>query len=285
MKMMKLARMLSVVAFVGAVLLSAGAVQAAQHAYGWRPDTPSKADRVYMLPGVPVMLPAAVDLRTNCPTVYDQGQLGSCTANAIAAAWDYENCLQDGVFLYPSRLFIYYNERVIEGSVGSDSGAQLRDGLTAVTKQGVCSEALWPYKIAKFTQKPTAKCYSAALTNQVLQSQRLTQSLLTMKTVLATGHPFVFGFTVYESFESPVVASTGLAPMPKRSEQILGGHAVCAVGYSDTVQCPGAKAPGAFLVRNSWGTTWGLGGYFWIAYEYLTSTGKASDFWAILRVE
>lgn len=259
-----------------------------RHVYGWRRDTPSKLDKLYALPGVPVTLPTSTDLRTNCPPVYDQGQLGSCTANAIAAAWDFENHLQKFPWLTPSRLFIYYCERALEGTVGEDAGAQIRDGLTVVTQQGVCAETLWPYNIAKFTVKPPPPCYTAARADLVLQNQRLAQNLTTMKTVLAQGHPFVFGFTVYNSFESAAVASTGLVPMPQPNEDVLGGHAVLAVGYSDSFkinQPTGPPTIGAILARNSWGPCWGLSGYFWIPYSYVLNPNLASDFWAILKVE
>ena len=127
--------------------------------YGWTPDLPDQRDFLYAAP-TPYQqnLPSSVDLSKKCPPVYDQGQLGSCTANAIAAAIEFD---QKKRFV-PSRLFIYYNERVIEGTVASDSGAQIRDGIKSVATQGVPPETDWPYKIAAFDQKPPAKAYSDA---------------------------------------------------------------------------------------------------------------------------
>jgi C1A family cysteine protease len=160
-------------------------------------------------------LPPKVDLRTKCPPLYDQGQLGSCTANAIAGAIEFDQMKEQlpQVFV-PSRLFIYYNERVIEGTVDSDSGAMLRDGIKTVAKQGACPEPMWPYAIAKFKTKPSTACYTEAAKHTAVSYQRLVQSLTQMQGCLASGYPFVFGFTVYESFESNVVAHTGHAPMP-----------------------------------------------------------------------
>jgi C1A family cysteine protease len=223
-------------------------------------------------------LPASVDLRTQCPPkVYDQGQLGSCTANAISAAFEFGLLKQGLTDFMPSRLFIYYNERVIEGTVDSDSGAMIRDGIKSVHKQGVCAEDDWKYDIQRFTEKPPASCYQSALDNQALAYQRIPQSLNQLRGCLAHGFPFVFGFTVYESFESAEVARTGDAPLPAAGEAVLGGHAVLAVGYDD--------ATARFLVRNSWGPDWGQGGYFTLPYAYLTDRGLASDFWMISQVE
>jgi C1A family cysteine protease len=223
-------------------------------------------------------LPTKFDLTNICPGVYDQGQLGSCTANAIAGAIEFEQIKQDlKPFFTPSRLFIYYNERAMEGTVDSDSGAQIRDGIKSVSKQGDCPETEWPYDISKFKTKPPAKCYKDALKYKVVLYQRLIQNLNQMKGCLASGYPFVFGFSVYESFEGPQVAKTGVVPMPAQGEQQLGGHAVMAVGYDDASQ--------RFNVRNSWGTGWGIKGYFTIPYAYLTQASLASDFWTIRLVK
>jgi C1A family cysteine protease len=199
--------------------------------------------------------------------------LGSCTANAIGAAIEFDRLKQKLSDFVPSRLFIYYNERVIEGTVSSDSGAQIRDGIKTVASLGVCPEPDWPYDITKFTQKPPAKAYADAVADRAVSYQSLVQDVNQMKGCLASGYPFVFGFTVYESFESAAVASSGNAPMPAPSERAIGGHAVVAVGYEDANQW--------FVVRNSWGTNWGLSGYFTMPYAYLIQTGLASDFWTI----
>ena len=247
--------------------------------YGWLPDLPDQRDFQYAAPRrVLAKLPPQVDLRPGCPPVYDQGQLGSCTANAIGAAHQFEQIRQDAKSAFaPSRLFIYFNERTIEHTVNTDSGAMIRDGIKSVVKQGTCPETLWPYDPTAFTQRPTADCFRTALNHQVVSYQRITQSLDQMKGCLADGYPFVFGFSVYESFESPTVARTGIVPLPKPSERVLGGHAVMAAGYDD--------ARKSFIVRNSWSAKWGQKGYCWMPYDYLTAPGLASDFWTIRMVE
>jgi C1A family cysteine protease len=241
--------------------------------YGWVADLPDHRDLMYAAPmQVLAALPTSADLRSSCPPVYDQGQLGSCTANAIAAAVEFDLMKQNEDFM-PSRLFIYFNERVIEGTVDSDSGAQIRDGIKSVASQGDCPESEWPYDISKFTNKPPQKCFDDAVQHKAVQYQRTIRDLNQMKGCLASGYPFVFGFTVYQSFESQEVAKSGHASMPSSGEQSVGGHAVVAVGYDDS--------QGWFIVRNSWGTGWGMEGYFTLPYAYLLNENLSDDFWTI----
>jgi len=246
--------------------------------YGWQPDLPDHRDFSYASTRAAILkLPVKVDLRPACPLVYDQGNLGSCTANAIGAAFEFELMKQKVPDFMPSRLFIYYNERVIEHSIGSDNGAQIRDGIKSVNKQGVCPESMWQYDISAFAKKPGAKCYSEALKHQVLTYQRIVREINSMKGCLASGYPFVFGFTVYDAFESATVAKTGKLDMPKKNEGVQGGHAVVAVGYDDKSS--------RFIVRNSWGKGWGLKGYFTMPYQYLEEENLSDDFWTIRLVE
>lgn len=246
--------------------------------YGWLPDLPDQRDHLYAAP-VEMLgaLPVRVDLRSQCPAVYDQGQLGSCTANAIAGAIEFDRLKQKLSDFTPSRLFIYFNERVMEHTVDSDSGAQIRDGIKSVNKQGDCPETEWPYVVARFKTRPTPKCYADALNYRVVLYQRVTQTLSQLRGCLASGCPFVFGFTVYESFESVSVARTGHALLPKAGEPAIGGHAVVGVGYDDAKQW--------FIVRNSWGDRWGMKGYFTLPYAYVTDDDLASDFWTIRVVQ
>ena len=247
--------------------------------FGWVPDLPDHRDFLYSAPQAVLgaKLPKSVDLRPKCPAVYDQGQLGSCTGNAIAGAFQFEQMKQNIPNWVPSRLFIYYNERVIEGTAGSDSGAQIRDGVKSVATTGVCPEADWPYDITKFAMKPPdPPCYVDAAKNVATSYQRVPQIINQMKGCLAAGYPFVFGFSVYESFESQQVAQTGHVPMPAPGEKQIGGHAVLAVGYDD--------ANHRFIVRNSWGPGWGMAGYFTMPYSYLTDSNLADDFWTIRLV-
>jgi C1A family cysteine protease len=247
--------------------------------YGWTPDLPDHRDHLYSAPVVALAaLPPSVDLRSKFPTAaYDQGQLGSCTANAIAGAMEFDlikEKVQDP--FTPSRLFIYYNERALEGTIRQDAGAQIRDGVKSVAKLGAPPEKLWPYSDQNpgpFQKKPSAAIYKEAAKHTVSAYQRVARVLTQMKGCLAAGFPFVFGFTVYESFESPEVTRTGVLQMPGPKENVMGGHAVLAMGYDD--------ASTRFRVRNSWGTTWGDKGYFTMPYAYLLDSNLADDFWTL----
>jgi len=242
--------------------------------YGWKPDLPDIRDHMYgdVQPTKPIALPPSVNLSPNCSPVEDQGSLGSCTANALVGALEYIEQKDKCVFVDLSRLFVYYNERKLEGTVNQDSGAQIRDGIKTLASQGICSEKNWPYMVSKFTNKPTTACYKEGLLHTITSYQRI-NNLNDMKTCLASGYPFVFGFTVYESFESQEVATTGILPMPSSSERVVGGHAVCCVGYDDSKKM--------VLVRNSWGVDWGLKGYFWMPYNYISNNNLATDMWKI----
>jgi len=242
--------------------------------YGWKPDTPDFRDYTREIPILVEVLPSIVDLSTKCPPVLDQGNLGSCTANAIANAHRFEQKRQ--VFnpdWLPSRLFIYFNERAIEHTITSDSGASIRDGIKSIAKQGVCPETEWQYNIKKFKSKPSSKCYTDALKFTAIKYVRVNQLSSDIRSTLNAGYPIVFGFSVYSSFESREVANTGIVPMPSETEQCLGGHAVLMVGYDDSAQ--------RFKVMNSWGVGWGQQGFFTIPYEYVLSPKLANDFWAI----
>ena len=243
--------------------------------YGWRPDLPDRRDFVFMAAPRPGLIPEKMDLRAECPPIYDQGQLGSCTGNAIAAALQFDQLKQGEPSSNPSRLFIYYNERAMEGTVESDAGAMIRDGIKSVAKLGCCPESMWPYDISKFRDKPTASAYGVAATHRAIEYRRVS-GLEGIQACLADGYPVVFGFTVHEAFESPEVAKTGIVPFPKRGERALGGHAVLAVGYD--------MPSHTLIVRNSWGLLWGQKGYFILPEEYITYK-LASDFWTIRTIQ
>lgn len=246
---------------------------------GWIPDTPDFRDIYYSIPS-PIIekgLPESVDLTDKCPPIYNQLREGSCTGNAIAGAIQFDRLKQGLENWTPSRNFIYYNERALENTVLSDSGAMIRDGVKTVNSQGAPPESLWPYDISNFTTKPSIEAYTEAAKHPAVQYQRITNDLDQMKGCLTSGYPFVFGFSVYESMMTQQVADTGILNMPSKAEKMVGGHAVLAIGFCNSTS--------RFIVRNSWGNEWGNSGYFTMPYDYLTNSNLSDDRWNIRLTE
>ena len=245
--------------------------------FGWKRDIPDPRDHKFRVTA-PQVLPPLIDLRDLCPPIYNQGTLGSCTAQALGAAYQFEQMKQKRPNFLPSRLFIYYNERVLEGSVNEDAGAMIRTGIKTMVKEGVCPETMWKYIESRFKKKPCPDCYKEALNNQVIEYLRLSpHSLYDVKNCLVNGYPVVFGFTIFQSFMSSYVARTGIATMPIANDSVIGGHAVMAVGYDDSIE--------SLIVRNSWGKEWGIDGYFYLPYGYVTQANLSADYWTIRLVE
>lgn len=220
----------------------------------------------------------SIDLSTTpfMPKVFNQGSLGSCTANAIGNCYLFVRNKEGKVSKYvPSRLFIYYNERKSEGNVGEDSGAMIRTGMKVINKYGACIDNLCPYKVKSFSKKPSEEAYKNGLDFQSILYKRMNNTLFEMQSCLAEGYPFVLGIDLYENFENEKVSKTGIVDMPEGS--YLGGHAVMAVGYSNINK--------KFKIMNSWGSDWGDKGYFYLPYEYITNNTLTSDLWTIREVE
>ncbi len=256
--------------------------------YGWKPDTPDPRDKIAAPPahvdGVMPELPESFSLRELCPPPYNQGNLGSCVSNALAFAVDFQRVKQGLPPLAPpSRLFIYFNGRSVEGGVAhngdtsdtaADTGLMVRDGIKSVVAYGVCPESAWPYDTAAIRTRPPASCYADAVAHKTLKYQRVLQTVYGLKYQLAVKKiPVVFGFNVYKNFESKATAATGVMAMPKPWSRVIGGHCVAFVGYDN--------ARNAFEVRNSWSPDWGDHGYFWMPYEFAGDPDLASDFWEI----
>jgi C1A family cysteine protease len=247
--------------------------------YGWVRDIPDQRDRRFNLASVGLFdgasLPTSIDLRPGCPPVFDQGELGSCTANATCGALEFDAIKQGQPPVNFSRLFVYWNTRNIEGTDASDSGAAIRNAIKSVVQWGAPPESDWPYDPAVFATQPPVPTYATAGKHLALIYESVPQELQSLKACLAAGFPIVFGFSVYQSFEGPEVAKTGIVKMPHWFEAAVGGHAVMAVGYDDAAQY--------FIVRNSWGSDWGSAGYFYFPYPYMTGQ-LSSDFWTIRSV-
>jgi len=244
-----------------------------QRHLGWLPDKEDPRDFKYQAPKAFFRrLPKTGDISSSLPAIYQQGFLGSCVGNAVAAQVATSHIVFKLPDPVPSRLFIYYNARFMEGTVREDAGCQIRNAIKSVNKQGVCPESLWQYDITKFATRPPQSCYDAALKDKVVSYHRVF-GLTSMKACITEGFPFSIGVRVYENF--PMDTITGIIPMPLGEE--IGGHAMLVVGYSDIAKM--------FLVRNSWGVEWGIKGYGVIPYNYISNPLLASDFWTIRVVQ
>ncbi len=248
--------------------------------FGWIPDLPDHRDLVFKATKTRVSLPESYDLRKVkiMPKILDQGEVGSCTANAAASAYLFckLNSANSTNAVDVSRSFIYYWERILEGTYPSDSGAQIRTAIKVLARYGSCAERLFPYSESTYNRKPTSRLIKDALTRQILKYERLPRSLSSFKKCIYLGNPFLFGFTVYSNIDN-IKDNDNILSLPSLSDSLEGGHAVLAVGYDNTKNC--------FIVMNSWGSDWGDNGYFYLPYEYLTNSNLSDDFWTISDVE
>jgi len=247
--------------------------------YGWKKDDPDERDHRFE-PNLDVgnHLPRTFSLRDKMPSVLSQGKLGSCTANGIANGLRFLEMTEGIDNNKPrSRLFIYYNERKAEGHIYEDSGAQIRDGIKSVNSIGACFEDTWPYDSSKFTDEPTPECYKEAKKHRTVKYRKVNQTVEDIKTALFSGYPIVFGFVVYESIENPQVKETGIIPMPRPGEKVMGGHCILLTGFNCNKRL--------FEIQNSWTTSWGDDGFGYMSYDYLTNPKLADDLWLITYTE
>jgi len=279
-------RTASALPFILSLCLCVSALNGQEHRFGWKPDQGGIVDRQFSAHRSYRATPIKpkTSLVPNTPWIYDQGPLGSCVGNGVACCLDYAHRLRTGRFVTPSRLFIYYNGRVLEGTTDEDSGLQIRDGIEAVFKWGACGENTkdgWAYDVRRFTEKPPAKAYRAALKRQALKGYKLDNTDgRSIRIALSADFPVVFGGYVYAGIET-LDSSNYILPMPRGPP--IGAHCMVIVGSDDGMRANGLT--GFYLVRNSWGTRWGCAGYCWIPYAYIHNGRWCEDFWVIESAE
>lgn len=258
--------------------------------YGYRRGIADHRDYIYGIEDrlhPEASLPASASERQEMPPIYDQGQLGSCTANADGGLLEHAQMAQGEVKVNPSRLFLYYEERRLGGyPLDQDTGAEVRDGIKVAAQEGVPHESDWPYDITKFAHKPPKKAYTDALKLQALvyKTIRVDGPGAPMRSAIVDHHPIAFGFPVPDTFESESWdPATMPLPLPTARTQIIGGHAVVVVGYDYSLK---RFSEPVFEVRNSWGPDWGDEGHFYMPATWFDPRRKlADDLWVITHVE
>lgn len=251
--------------------------------YGWRKDSLDHRDKVFAPPAVDDSWrswPVVLSMRKQFPAPYDQSQLGSCTGNGVAGILEYQAMRQGEGAITPSRLYIYYHERVIEGTVNQDAGAEIRDGLKVVANLGCPPESDWPYNINMFAVAPTGIAEQNATMHKAIQYQTIVPGPgAPIRHALAAGHPVVFGFSVPDYFETEDYSQTYLR-VPTANNPIIGGHCVVIIGWDYSRK----RFPVNVLeCRNSWGTDWGDNGHFYMDARWFNDPNLTSDFWIITR--
>lgn len=248
---------------------------------GWKRDKPDHRDYQFahhfsevML--APAALPVSVDLQAQMPHVYDQGEEGSCTANAVVGMLQFIRKKKGLGAPMASRNFNYYFSREIEGTAGEDAGAEDRDAIQVLTKHGwVCETPDWPYLVSNMLTKPPLAVQQKALVNKVssLKYARVLVDQQQIKSALAAGFAVMCGADVFSGIDSDAAADTGYVPLPVKNEQPIGGHAFLLVGYDD--------ASKRFKWRNSWGSSWGKEGYGYFDYAYILNPQITGDLWVM----
>ena len=242
--------------------------------YGWQHDVRDPRDEAYRLPAPASTagLPTSVDLWPNLPPILDQGPLGSCVWNELRRGFDYCRTMQGLPPVGLSRLMGYYQTRQLEGTLAEDCGCQIRDALKVLNRWGACPEALWPYDVARFAERPPAAAYAANANDRLISYHPVEPTRAAITAALAEGDPVIFGITVHASFEGDLPARTGVVPLPDANDPVVGAHCLLFTGYT----------PVTPIADNSWGEGWGAGGRCFLPWPYVER--EASSLWRLRLV-
>jgi len=251
--------------------------------YHWVPELPGKHYPRLDHTKLPVVhIDSIIDMSSHMSAIENQHSLGSCTSHAIVGMMEYLQNYAAGFandhfqFEKLSRLFVYFNERFLEGTIKKDAGALISDGMKSLVRWGICKESLWPYKIRQYKKQPPPEAFAEAVTRRIKEYAKVDQTEEAIEATLAAGFPIVFGMTIYTTFESDEVAASGFVPMPECDiEECLGGHALLIVGYNRITRM--------LKIRNSWGPEWGDKGYFYVSIDYILDRDLADDFWTVIQ--
>lgn len=221
-------------------------------------------------PEIPIELPKIdyIDLRPKFNEIFDQGKIGSCTANALTSIFEYDKPNFKG-----SRLFLYYNERLYINETHKDEGAFLSDGIISLKTYGICEEKYHPYIISNVFKEPSKEAYENGKNYYVLEAFNISNDINEIKSWLIKNEPIALGIAIYSNFMN---SKSGIIEIPKRTDDFMGGHAVVICGFDDKNK--------RFILRNSWGVYWGDNGYFYLPYDYISNDELCGDLWIITRI-
>lgn len=253
---------------------SPGAGEGGLRLDGCRLEPPSPKD----FRAVPkaMALPMVVDLRPECSPVESQGQLGSCTSNAIIGAFEFQLRQTSGRMQDLSRLFVYYNARMMSGAAHIDNGATINQGMAALLAFGAPPESAWPYDTSAMATRPSEAAYEQARHNVPVEYARV-DGIEHIRGALARKHPVVFASNIpqrcydeaYTKGEVPMPTSTEMSQFDARD----GTHAMLLVGYDRGGQ--------VYHVRNSWGDGFGDRGYCRIPFDVFDTVMIPQTTWIL----
>ncbi|MEI6870694.1 MAG: C1 family peptidase [Verrucomicrobiota bacterium] len=241
----------------------------AQPALGWRSNPRHAKSLKQFIHAAPQTIAPASDLRSKMPPVYDQGQKGSCSANAGAADFEALWKQAHGSFLKVSRQGLYTCELIHDGNWPSDEGSYTTSIIWVLKNQGVGTEKCFPY--SKPVSAPLPKCYLPdAAKHKLIDAYDVDNTDGTsIRAALTAGLPVVFGGYVYADIQR--LQPPYILPSPKGRP--IGGHEMTVVGHDDAKQI--------YTVRNSWGASWGDHGHLYIKYEDMHNPRIYEDFAAM----
>jgi C1A family cysteine protease len=201
----------------------------------------------------------------------NEGQIGATVGFATAYALEFQirKNMKRSVRISPR--YLYYlarNGTGVRHKDLPDTGAVISDAIQILFTNGAVAEDFWPYDPNSAGGAPPE---DSGTERFKIKSSHQLSSIEDVRSALKTYGPLIAGITVYASMLSPEVAETGVVPMPKKDEELRGGHAVCVVGYDDDRQL--------LKFENMWGADWGDHGYGYMPYAFFKA--YSHEVWAI----
>ena len=215
-------------------------------------------DRDYLMRAyLPVIkLPKKIDYTKNLSPVRDQGDEGTCVSFACTTGMkEYQELIDYKQLVELSPRFVYSECKKIDGQP-KEEGTTIRAAMQVLERKGVCLEKFWPYQPYQKDKPKKGEVVNAK--KFCIKTYARILNLKELRLSLVTKGPCVIGIEVFDGIMD---TKTGLVPMPKKNETVLGGHAICAIGYDDNMK--------VIKFKNSWSDKWGKKGYGFLPYAYI----------------